>query len=229
MAIRPCKDCGGPVSNDAKKCPRCGAKNETQLKNILKWVVVILTCFLLYKCISGFAEITKKQASTSVAVDHSATSERSTSKTDETKGNNWKYATSKDEMRNMSSYFATTVSLNKQDFEFPYNGGSELALTLRLKNNSKDIFINVSKGQILCSGIDGCEVSFKFDDKPIQSITMIEPESHDSDMLFVSYNKTVLKLMNDMKHSKKLTIEVPFYREGKRQFNFDISGLDWKD
>lgn len=227
MAVNPCKDCGGPVSSDAKSCPNCGAKNVSSLSKILKWGFIIFLCFIIYSCISAYNKYSQKnpikesttsanQASTQVANNDSSIEK------------NWIYDSSTDEMRGTKSFFAKTVSLNSHDFDFPYNGGSKLMLTVRKKGSSNDIYITISKGQILCGSYNGCEVSFKFDDGKVQSITMVEPESHNSDMLFVSYDKTVSKLIDQMSRSKKLTVEVPFYREGKRQFNFDISGLDWK-
>ena len=68
---------------------------------------------------------------------------------------------------------------------------------------------------------------FKFDDNPVQSISMVEPDSHASDMLFVAYDKTEAKIINQLRNSKKLVIEVPFYQEGKKQFTFDVGNLEW--
>ena len=39
MAIKPCEECGGPVSDKAESCPRCGAKQPKQT-SILTWICV---------------------------------------------------------------------------------------------------------------------------------------------------------------------------------------------
>lgn len=129
-------------------------------------------------------------------------------------------------MRNIESKFASTVSINTIDFDFPYNGGSKLILTLRKRGSEVDVMVSITKGQILC-GIQNCETAFKFDNGEVQSITMSEPDSHSSDLLFVAYDKTESKIIEQLKNSKKLVIEVPFYQEGKKQFTFNVNGLEW--
>lgn len=39
MAINPCKECGGPVSDKAESCPLCGAK-QPKKTSILTWICV---------------------------------------------------------------------------------------------------------------------------------------------------------------------------------------------
>lgn len=53
-------------------------------------------------------------------------------------------------MRNIESKFASTVSINTIDFDFPYNGGSKLILTLRKRGSEVDVMVSITKGQILC-------------------------------------------------------------------------------
>jgi hypothetical protein len=38
MALKPCKECGGPVSDKAESCPRCGAKLPKQT-SLLTWIL----------------------------------------------------------------------------------------------------------------------------------------------------------------------------------------------
>lgn len=37
MAIKPCKECGGPVSDKAESCPMCGAKQPKET-SMLTWI-----------------------------------------------------------------------------------------------------------------------------------------------------------------------------------------------
>lgn len=140
---------------------------------------------------------------------------------------NWEYSTSTDEMRGTKSQHATTLSTNSIDFEFPYNGGSHLGLTLRKNNEGQDIIVAIDKGQFIC-GIQDCEAAFKFDDGSVQQITMVGTDDHKSDVLFVAYDKTEAKIIQEIKKSKKMIIELPFYQEGKRQFIFNVENLEWE-
>lgn len=223
MTIKPCKECGGPLSDKAAACPGCGAKQKKKI-SIWVWIGGI---FLGLAVIGSCAE--------DATVDSNILESRALDSNDrEAKGNekivinnnNWKYDTSKDEMRNTTTKYASNISQNVVSFDFPYNGGSQLSIVLRKTGNDTDIMLMISKGQFLCS-IRECEAAFKFDSGNIQSITMAESSSHDSDLLFVAYDKTKQKLINQMKSSQKLTIELPFYQEGNRQFTFNLDGLEW--
>lgn len=212
MAIKPCKECGAPVSDKAESCPMCGAKQPKET-SVLTWVCVGILG--LAAIIWMYSDKTPSASPTVHAME-----------AEDAKPKNWQYKTTKDDMRGTTTSFATTVSTNTVNFDFPYNGGSKLLLTLRETGNQKDVMVTISKGQILC-GIQWCDLSFKFDDGAVQSITMSEPDNHSSEMLFVVYDKTEDKIINQIKSSKKLIVEVPFYQEGKKQFTFDVSGLEW--
>ena len=216
MGIKPCKECGAPVSDKAESCPMCGAKQPKET-SVLTWVCL---------GILGLAAIIWMYSDKTPSTSSGVVSTTQATESENVKPKNWQYETSKDEMRGIESKFATTVSTNTVDFDFPYNGGSKLILTLRKRGSEVDVMVSITKGQILC-GIQNCEAAFKFDGGAVQSITMSEPDNHSSDMLFVSYDKTESKIINQLKSSKKLVVEVPFYQEGRKQFTFDVSGLQW--
>lgn len=215
MAIKPCKECGTPVSDKAESCPMCGAKQKKEI-SALVWVG------LLILVLAGIGVWADRSVNTRTTTSSSSSSQINNSEIVK----NWQYETSKDEMRGIESKFATTISTNAVNFDFPYNGGSKLILTLRKRGAEVDVMVAVSKGQILC-GIRNCETAFKFDNGVVQPITMSEPESHSSDLLFITYDKTKSNTISQLKNSKKLVIEVPFYKEGKKQFTFNVSGLEW--
>lgn len=139
----------------------------------------------------------------------------------------WTYDSSKDEMRGTESQFASIISENTVNFEFPYDGGSKLILTLRKNGSEIDVMTSISKGQFLC-GINSCDASFKFDSGAIQTISMSEPDNHSPDILFVKHDSSEVKIINSLKQSKKLIVELPFYQEGNKQFTFNTEGLNWK-
>src|SRR5690606_39138299 len=217
MAIKPCKECGAPVSDKAESCPMCGAK-QPKATSVLTWVCV---------GILGLAAIIWMYSDkTPGASSSGGVSTTQATESENVKPKNWQYETSKDEMRGIESRFATTVSANTVDFDFPYNGGSKLILALRKRGSDVDVMVSITKGQILC-GVQNCEAAFKFDNGEVQSVTMSEPDNHSSDLLFIAYDKTESKIISQLKNSKKLVIEIPFYQEGRKQFTFDVSGLEW--
>lgn len=42
MAINPCKECGGPVSDKAESCPMCGAKQPKKTSPFVMFLAVLL-------------------------------------------------------------------------------------------------------------------------------------------------------------------------------------------
>lgn len=214
MAIKPCKECGGPVSEKAEQCPLCGAKQPKKTSPFVMFLAVLLGGAALIAMVTPKSENNQK-VSTSV-------SETQTS----VEASNWLYETKKDEMRGIETKFALTQSMNTVKFDFPYNGGSKLLLTIRKKGNDQDVMLAISKGQFIC-GIQKCEVIFKFDDKPLKSVTMVGSDTHQSDTLFVAFDKTESEIINQIKSSNKLVVEVKFYQEGSKQFTFNVSNLNW--
>ncbi|WP_044101156.1 zinc ribbon domain-containing protein [Acinetobacter pittii] len=223
MAIKPCKECGAPVSDKADACPRCGAKVK-KMGLILKIILWFLGISFVIGII-GSSINDKKSASNKNAV---TVQENSSNNSQENKEpNNWLYSTSKDELHETNTKFAATASVNEVNFDFPYNGGSNLLLSIRKNHAGTDVYITVTKGQFLCGLIDGCEVAFKFDDGKIMNITMVEPDSHASDVLFVKLDSTEAKIIEKIKTSKKLIIAPKFFQYGDVPFTFDVS--NYKD
>lgn len=213
MALKPCKECGSQVSDKAESCPQCGA---TVKKDVPRWVVWFVLIFIALAIIGSC-----QPSSTS----NSSASSNSNSGLASAPKSNWVSNSSTDEMRGTKSQTTYTSSVNKVNFEFPYSGGSNLDLMVRNNAGQKDVIITISKGQFLCGMIDGCEVNFKFDNNPVQSITMVESDSHDSDILFIKYPKTANSVIQKLKTSQKLIIEPKFYQEGSKQFTFELSGF----
>lgn len=56
MAIKPCKECGGPVSDEAKTCPRCGAKLQPKTTKVVWFAAIVMFAVVLPKCFIDTAE-----------------------------------------------------------------------------------------------------------------------------------------------------------------------------
>lgn len=224
MALKPCKECGNEISDKAISCPHCGAtqpKKTSLLVKILAWFFGIS----LFVGIFGgmFANNDVPSRSSVNNIESGEVNNSVTNKSEEINTENWRYDNLRDDLHNSGIKFATTTSLNKANFNFPYNGGSNLILAVRKNHAGYDVYITITKGQFVCGIVDGCEVAFKFDDGNIMNITMVKPDSHDSDTLFVKLDSTEQKIINKLKASKRLIIAPKFYQYGDVQFAFDVS------
>src|SRR4029450_6981661 len=87
----------------------------------------------------------------------------------------WGYDAIADEVRGGTIYRASIDSQNSTYFDFPYNGGSTLTLTIRKHPEyGTDVIFDISKGQFTC-GIDDCSGTINFGSGP-ESISLVEPE-----------------------------------------------------
>ncbi|MFW2082272.1 hypothetical protein ACNPQK_15000 [Acinetobacter guillouiae] len=142
---------------------------------------------------------------------------------------NWNYNQKNDDMRGIITKFASISSDNRVQFDFPYNGGSYLDITLRKRaTEPTEIMFTINDGQYSCDTIsESCFASVKFDDGHIQNIELSATTDYSGDVLFISNDYDVDTFIKSLKKSKKLIIELPFYQEGKKQFSFTVSGINW--
>jgi hypothetical protein len=138
-------------------------------------------------------------------------------------GNAWEYDEQIDKMREAKSKYASTESLNKVQFAFPYNGGSNLKIIFRKSPKyGYDAILRISKGQFTC--FMECKIHAKFDNAKIESYSATGARDGSADTIFIdNYNKFVSKV----KKAKKLVIEADFYDVGSKQFEFNVEGLKW--
>jgi hypothetical protein len=147
--------------------------------------------------------------------------------------NDWSAYFNNDEMRGTAQKFVRSVSDNSVDFDFPYNGGSQMTIVLRskkvmLKEGQKpdnlkptEAVLVMSKGQFLCNSFNDCHISVKFDDGKIQQYSMTEAADGSADVIFFENSASFIK---NVSSHKKLIIEAEFYQAGNKQFKFDLTG-----
>ena len=139
----------------------------------------------------------------------------------------WDYTTDTDEMNDSKSRFASLESDNSVEFDFPYQGGSSLTITVRyMKKYGTDVYIKISKGQLISSEFEGTNnVRVRFDNGSPIKFTTNSPSDGSADMLFLNNAK---KFINLAKKAKTIKIEAPFFQEGNRVFTFTIDKpLEW--
>lgn len=64
MAINPCKECGGPVSDKAESCPMCGAK-QPKKTSVITWIVLGLIIFTVLIGVFGGSDTGTSNTNTS--------------------------------------------------------------------------------------------------------------------------------------------------------------------
>ena len=91
--------------------------------------------------------------------------------------------------------------------------------------HGNDVIFRVNRGQLICDGYCGCDVSVRFDDKKSVSVHANTPSDRSSDTLFL---RGYEKLLKGMKSSKRMLIEATFYKQGLVTFEFDVSNLKFE-
>ena len=135
----------------------------------------------------------------------------------------WSVSTEQDEMRGKPVHYATVTSENEAHFDFPYNGGSRLTMTVRRHPRyGDDVVFQISKGQFVC-GVDSCSGTINYGNGS-ERISLNESADYDSETLFAASASGVIK---KLKGAEKVIVELPFYQEGNRQFTFKTRGLEW--
>lgn len=132
---------------------------------------------------------------------------------------NWRYSTSKDEMRGKVTNFARTDSINTVSLDFPYQGAQHGNILIF----DGSVVLGIEKGQLVCNGgiADGtCLVSVKFDDDTLEHVTARKLGDKSTSIIFQGKD-----FLRNIKNHKKLMIEVEIFQNGYPVFTFDISGL----
>jgi hypothetical protein len=137
----------------------------------------------------------------------------------------WSYTTTEDKVRGATSYFATATSTNSVELDPPYDGGSDLRMTVRQSPaNGADVILRLTSGQLLCRAYDSCYATVRFDDRPAERVELVESSDNSSDTVFVS---DAAPFIATLKRSKKVIVELEIYEAGRPQFEFEVAGLKW--
>lgn len=192
-------------------------------KKPLKWYQYLFG-FLFVIFIANLCSNPKKENSSKSNLNSNSLTEEKATDKEETPSNKWYYNEDVDKMTSKKNHFATLVSENSLNFDFPYNGGSYGKLLVRKKDGSTNIMLSISKGQFM-TGIEGVRVRLRFDQEPAFSVTGSQSSDYSSDLLFLSSES---KIINKLKKSKSLIVEAEFYNEGRRTLDFNIEGFEWK-
>lgn len=223
-------------SNIAAAPPAEAASDKRSVGKIVGWGCAIFLGIALIGAIAGGGGTKSNSVASNAATanlsdaDLNAVAEQAVANADAAlneaaaeSASGWSYNSDTDQLRGKTIYYASADSENSVDFDFPYSGGSTLAMTVRRHPKyGDDVYFRISKGQFVC-GVESCEGTINYGDGP-QSIALTEPADNSSDMVFASNGPAVI---SHLKKAKRVIVELPFYQEGNRQFTFQTKGLNW--
>ncbi len=136
---------------------------------------------------------------------------------------NWDYSNDEDKMGTRIKT-ATSTAKEVLEFDFPYQGGSIAYFTIRRKGGQTDMYLRVSKGQFIANTYDESTCRIRFDQGKPVTFGILPAADYSSDIIFFESEQAILKRI---RKAKKIVVEVEFYKEGKRQIEFDVNGLKW--
>ena len=108
-------------------------------------------------------------------------------------------------------------------FGFPYTGGSTVTLTLRKRDKTTTVYLQVANGQFNRS-FQGGSVRIRFDGEPAVTYAYSAAENGSATVIFFDEAD---KFIRQIKTAKKTVITVSFYAQGNRQIEFRTAGLEW--
>lgn len=126
----------------------------------------------------------------------------------------WTYSSDTDKMSGKTTEFAYTTSINTEELNIPYEGGTTMDITIR--NHPRmgtDAYISVNQG-LFNHVYNENSITVKFDNEAPKKYSVTEPSDNSYDMFFLQNPK---KFISKLKKSKKVIIEVEFYNDGNRQ------------
>ncbi len=191
------------------------------------WKVLLI----VFACLIGFGVIVNMCDDGGASDTQLASTSNDSTMTDKDnkKSKSWELSEKQDEMTDKMTYYASIISDNRVKLEFPYDTplGSELRITIR-KSSTKgtDVYMQISRGQMLSSDFGNNKVSVRFDDaQPIKYSTS-ESSTGESEVLFIRNTQDFIKRA---KTAKRIKVEVPFFEQGNHIFSYELDEpLKWE-
>lgn len=218
MALMKCKECGGPVSSEAKSCPKCGAKPPKRT-SLLTWVIGGLFAWGVGSCVLRQQAAPTPAAQKPVAQAAAAAAADTKPAIPINVESGWEYTQETDPMTSKAAKYAKLLSENSLSLDFPYAGKNYGQITVRQHPKwGLDVLVQVEKGQMLCHSYDeSCKVTIRFDDGPPQRFGGAEPEDNSSTVIFLRDEARFLK---EASKAKRILVQATFYQNGEQLLEF---------
>lgn len=197
------------------------------MKKLILWVVgIIAFLWVVGKCNeSKEIKIDKIEAdSTVLKTINKEVASKATGNVEIPSSSNWTYSEDEDKLTSKKTYYASTEATELLNFDFPYDGGTTATLYVRTKSGLTDVFVKFSKAQLIIDSYDGSNFRVRFDKKPASTYMFTGASDHSSDITFLQNSTRFIK---NLKASKKVIIELEFYKEGFRAIEFNVEGFKW--
>lgn len=222
MALIKCRECGKEVSSQATTCPHCGVAVAKPKKThgCGTLLVLAVVAFIVIGALGKISNNEKPRA-TPAARSPSVVAPKPAPTAPV-----WQYSATADSMSGKEALQAAIDSTTRFRLAFPYQGEQSATLTVRKHpRHGVDSILIIERGQLQCGISDGCKLQVRFDDSPPQNWTFVEPESHDSTILFLRDGSAFAK---KVAATKKVRIELKFFQQAPVVVEFSTEGLDLK-
>lgn len=134
---------------------------------------------------------------------------------------NWTYDIDEVGIDKTKSIYAINRSINSLDLKFPYNGSNHGSLVIRKMKNKIEILLSIDKGQII-GEIYNIKGKIKFDNSNSFSFTANKSNDGSSNIVFIKNPSAILE---KIRKSKKMLVEVELYNNGIQVIEFNIDGF----
>lgn len=138
------------------------------------------------------------------------------------KPNQWTYSSTSDKFKG-TVHKASILSPTRLEFAYPYSGGSTATLTVRQKDNTLHIYVEVSKGQFNRS-FQGGNALIAFDNAPAKNYPLLAAANGRANIVFLDADK---RFIDRLKRSARMLMTMEFQGQGKHQLAFRTAGLRW--
>lgn len=140
----------------------------------------------------------------------------------------WSYTEKPDQMRKIVNKVALLKSLNTNT-----SNSGPATLTIVAWDDAKVINpderqylgLRLSRGMLDCNITEHCEFHVQFDDE--EPIGLNAEPITDYDTMWLT-NGSSTQLFDIIAKARKVTIEVPMYRVGAKQFKFNMKPIKWR-
>lgn len=139
----------------------------------------------------------------------------------------WTYTEEVDEMTDAVSKWATVVSDNYINQEFPYQGETFAEIVVRyMKKYGTDVMIKITQGQIIGNEYNGTNyITVRFDEDAPKKYYFNEAADLSTETVFLTNPKSFIE---DCKKAKNIKVEIPLYQAGRPLFRFYVDeSLVW--
>ncbi len=134
----------------------------------------------------------------------------------------WVYNETVDASRLMV-YKATVASPTVLDLGYPYGSGAVASLTLRSRNGSTTVYVEVAKGQLNRSFQNGT-ARVRFDQQSVRQYTLTAAANGRANIAFLETDR---RFIESLKRAKQTTVELVFAGQMTRRMVFPTAGLRW--